>query len=179
VHVPNNKIHKQEQVMRNQANVAMEQRRAISRLAHVVERVGLAVAGTLCGLFVGADVIRAHAAFESIGFIMMMCLIGTAGFYLGIDVPRNRAIDLRNRGLAVGVNPVEWLSATGTLLTAMAALVSVTSIVLDEAPQSTVTILVGCGWLVGATLQIGAGAMARLRAIHQPSKRSPAGQGER
>jgi hypothetical protein len=109
--------------MRDTGHVAMEQRRAISRLAHVVERVGLAMAGSLCGLYVGADAIRAQAAFDSIGFILAMCLIGTAGFYLGIDVPRHRALDLRHRGIAVGVNPVEWLSATGTLLTAMAALV--------------------------------------------------------
>jgi hypothetical protein len=156
--------------MRHETNVAIEQRRAISRLAHVIERMGLAMAGALCGLFVAANVIRADVALDSIGFILSMCLVGTAGFYLGIDIPRSRAIDLRNRSFTMGVNPVEWLSAAGTLLAAMAALLSVASIVLDEPREPAMTMMIGCGWLVGATMQIGAGAMARLRTVNQPSK---------
>jgi Zn-dependent alcohol dehydrogenase len=65
------------------------------------------------------------------------------------------------------VNPVELLSACGTFLTAMAALVSVTVIILDEPLQLFATVLVGCAWLSGATMQISAGAIARLRAIRR------------
>jgi hypothetical protein len=46
----------------------------------------------------------------------------------------------------------------------MAALVSVTIIIFDEPPQLAVTIAVGCAWLFGATMQIAAGAIARLDA---------------
>jgi hypothetical protein len=143
---------------------AIEQRRAISRMAHVVECVGLAIAGVVCGLFVAASVIRAHVAtFDTVGFVMMMCLIGMAGFYLGIDMPRRRV----HAELMMGVNPIEWLSASGTLLAAMAALISVTMIILDETAQLTLTAVVGGGWLFGATLQVAAGALARLRAAGQ------------
>ena len=150
--------------MRNEMRTAIEQRRAISRMAHVVERVGLAIAGVVCGLFVAAGMIRAHAAtFDTVGFVMMMCLIGMAGFYLGIDMPRRRV----HTELMMGVNPIEWLSASGTLLAAMAALISVTMIILDETAQLTLTMVVGGGWLFGATLQVAAGALARLRAAPQ------------
>jgi hypothetical protein len=156
--------------VRNEMRAAIEQRRTISRMAHVVERVGLAIAGVVCGLFVAAGVIRAHAAtFDTVGFVMMMCLIGMAGFYLGIDIPRRRirAVPHGNADWLMGVNPIEWLSASGTLLAAMAALISVTMIILDETAQLTLTMIVGGGWLFGATLQVAAGALARLRAAPQ------------
>jgi hypothetical protein len=157
--------------VRDVVNVPSEQRNAISRIAHIVERIGLAMAGTLCGLFVAACVIRTESeAFDSTGFVLMMCLIGTVGFYLGIDIPqaRSHAMQVRKGGFGREVNPVELLSASGTFLTAMAALVSVTIIIFDEIPQLTLTVVVGCAWLIGATMQIGAGTIARLR----PASRS-------
>jgi hypothetical protein len=160
----------QESAVRDVVNVPSEQRNAISRIAHIVERIGLAMAGTLCGLFVGACVIRGGSgALDSVGFVMTMCLIGLIGFYLGIDIPQARA-----RGMQIGrsrfgkqVNPVELLSACGTFLTATAALVSVTVIILDEPLQLTAMVVVGCAWLSGVTMQIAAGAIARLRAIRR------------
>lgn len=156
--------------MRNEIRAAIEQRKAISRMAHVVERVGLAIAGVVCGLFVAAGVIRTHVAtFDTAGFVMVMCLIGMAGFYLGIDIPRRRihAVSGGHAEWMMGVNPIEWLSASGTLLAAMAALISVTMIILDETAQLTLTMIVGGGWLFGAILQVTAGALARLRAAPQ------------
>jgi hypothetical protein len=38
----------QESAVRDVVNVPQEQRNAISRIAHIVERIGLAMAGTLC-----------------------------------------------------------------------------------------------------------------------------------
>jgi hypothetical protein len=155
--------------VRNEMRAAIEQRRTISRMAHVVERVGLAIAGAVCGLFVAAGMIRAHAAFDTVGFVMMMCLIGMAGFYLGIDIPRRsvHAVSSGHADWMMGVNPIEWLSASGTLLASTAALISVTMIILDETAQLTLTMIVGGGWLFGATLQVAAGALARLRAAPQ------------
>jgi hypothetical protein len=162
----------QESAVRDVVNVPPEQRNAISRIAHIIGRVGLAMAGTLCGLFVAGCVIRTDSGtLDSAGFVLTMCLIGMVGFYLGIDLPQARAHAIQPGKSKFGkevVNPVELLSASGTFLTAMAALVSVTVIILDETLQLTATVVVGCAWLFGATMQVGAGAIARLR----PSRRS-------
>jgi hypothetical protein len=142
----------EESAVRDVVKVPPEQRNAISRIAHIIERVGLAMAGTLCGLFVAACL------------VMTMCLIGMVGFYLGVDIPRSRsqAVQTGKGGFELELNPVELLSASGTFLTAMAALVSVSVIILDEPLELTATVMVGCVWLVGATMQISAGAIARL-----------------
>lgn len=155
--------------MQNQANVPLQQSNSLSRLAHVIARVGLATAGALCGLFVAACVIRAETVdLDSIGFIASMCLIGVVGFYLGIDLPHARAHAIRTTHKGVEeINPVELLSASGTFLAAMAALVSVYVIVFDETLELTPTVVVGCGWLIGATMQVGAGAIARLGTTSQ------------
>jgi len=148
----------------------LKQPNSISRIAHIIERVGLATAGAQCGLFVAACVIRANSgALDSIGFVATICLIGVVGFYLGIDIPQARAhaIQSRNKAFELEVNPVELLSASGTFLAAVAALVSVYVIVFDETPQLTLAVVVGCAWLFGATMQVGAGAIARLRTTSQ------------
>jgi len=138
----------------------------ISRTAHVVERIGLAMSGAMSGTFVAAYLERASIAiFDSIGFIMSMILIGIIGFYLGIDIPRLRASQA-SRAIsrpAAWADPVELLSAIGTFLAAVAALASVYAIVLDEVPQRPWEFLIGCWWLLGAIMQIGAGSLGRLR----------------
>ena len=64
----------------------------LSRVAYVVERAGLAVAGAMCGTFVAAQLTRINPVrFDSIGFIAAMILVGLIGFYLGVDIPRLRA----------------------------------------------------------------------------------------
>src|SRR5450755_207731 len=59
----------------------------VRKAAHVLERVGLAMAGAACGLFVGAHVGSSIAALTSQGFLVVMMLGGEIGFYLGIDTP--------------------------------------------------------------------------------------------
>src|SRR5215813_2842642 len=101
----------------------------ISAVAHVIGRAGLAMAGAMCGTFVAAGLTRANAVwFDSAPFIAAMVLFCMVGFYLGIDIPRLR-ITTRVRPR---VDPVELLSATGTFLAAIAALISVYSFVFDE-----------------------------------------------
>jgi len=138
----------------------------ISRTAHVVERIGLAMSGAMSGTFVAAYLERASIAiFDSIGFIMSMILIGIIGFYLGIDIPRLR-VSQASRAVnrpAAWADPVELLSAIGTFLAAVAALASVYAIILDEVPQRPWELLIGCWWLLGAIMQIGAGSLGRLR----------------
>jgi hypothetical protein len=65
--------------------------------------------------------------------------------------------------LASRADVVELLSAAGTFLAATAAVVSVSAIILDEA-MGAGTFLIGCGWAIGTTMQIGAGITARMRA---------------
>jgi hypothetical protein len=152
--------------MLDKQDLQTDPRFLISRVAHVVGRIGLAMSGAMCGTFVAAYLERASIAiFGSIGFIMSMILIGIIGFYLGIDIPQLRA---SHGGRAINrrasrADPVEWLSAIGTFLAAVAALASVYAIVLDEVPQRPWEFLIGCWWLLGAIMQIGAGSLGRLR----------------
>jgi len=143
-----------------------ESRVLISRVAHVVERTGLAMAGAMGGTFVAAYLARASIEpFDSVGFIATMVLIGTIGFYLGIDIPRMREPNVNRavKGTGPGVDPVELLSATGTFLAAVAALASVYAIVFDEVPQRVWEFVIGSWWLLGVVMQISAGLIGRSR----------------
>src|SRR5450432_3427552 len=156
-------------MMSDQADARTENPFFVSRLARVVGRIGLAMSGAMCGTFVAAYLARARIdPLDSIGFIASMILIGMIAFYLGIDIPGLRAPHLRP-----GMKPamprwdtVELLSATGTFLAAVAALTSVYAIVFDEAPQGVWEFTIGCWWLFGVTMQIGAGAIGRLRLVN-------------
>ncbi len=144
-------------------------RSTISRWAHVLERSGLALTGASCGLFVAAHVGR--ASIDLIGSataVLAMMLYGAAGFYLGIDLPpappdHRMHLPLRS-GLGSRADVVELLSAAGTFLAAVAAVVSVSSIVLDETARPGAAILIGLAWAIGTTMQIAAGISARTRA---------------
>ncbi|MGH6741457.1 MAG: hypothetical protein ACREDY_20940 [Bradyrhizobium sp.] len=138
----------------------------ITAAAHVVGRAGLAMAGAMCGTFVAAGLTRVNAAwFDTAPFIAAMVLFGMVGFYLGIDIPRlHLATRARPR-----VDPVELLSATGTFLAAVAALISVYSFIFDEA-LGGFEYMVGSWWMLGVAMQIGAGVAGR-RYIAAPAMR--------
>jgi len=74
--------------MSTEVNSFVGERSQLSRAVHVVQRSGLAMAGAICGTFVAALLARANTMFDSVGFIALMVLIGTVGFYLGTDIPR-------------------------------------------------------------------------------------------
>src|SRR5689334_19238127 len=113
-----------------------DSRSAISRIAHVVERIGLALTGGSCGLFVAAHVARADINLigSSVSVLAMM-FYGAAGFYLGIDLPAMRLRELSLRRFSPHPDIVDLLSAIGTFLAAIAAVVSVGNIILDEVGQ--------------------------------------------
>jgi len=142
-------------------------RSRVRKFAHVLERVGLAMAGAAGGLFVAAHVGSSIAAFTSEGFIMMMMIGGAVGFYVGIDTPALafHAPDSRhsNKGSSGGVDSAEFLSAVGTFLATLTAFVSVVVIVLRENPHIYWTMVIMVGWVVGVLMQIVAGAIARTR----------------
>ena len=108
-------------------------RSSASRVAHVVERVGLALAGALCGLFAAALLARADV--EMLGPVdltLAMMLVGIIGFYVGIDMPMRRS-----RGGFGHIEPgpkvdfAELFSAVGVFLATATALVSVCVVVSD------------------------------------------------
>ena len=70
-------------------------RTRVRKFAHVLERLGLAMAGAASGLFVAALVGTSYAALTNQAFLLLMMLGGAVGFYLGIDTPplRLQAID--------------------------------------------------------------------------------------
>ena len=144
-------------------------RSTISRSAHVLERIGLALTGASCALFVAAHVGRADIdLIGSASAVLAMMIYGAAGFYLGIDLPHlppdhQMHLPLRH-GLGTKADAVELLSAAGTFLAAVAAVISVSSIVLDETAHRTSALLISLAWAVGATLQIAAGVIARMKA---------------
>ena len=144
-------------------------RSTISRSAHVLERIGLALTGGSCGLFVAAHVARADIdLIGSTAAVFVVMIYGAIGFYLGIDLPHPPAdhdmhLPLRH-GLGSKADAVELLSAAGTFLAAIAAVISVFGIVLDETAHPVSALLICLAWAIGATLQIAAGIIARKKA---------------
>jgi hypothetical protein len=143
-------------------------RSIVSRWAHVLERTGLALTGAALGLFVAAHVGRASIdLIGSAAVVLAMRLYGAIGFYLGIDLPPAPAdhrmhLPLRH-GLGSRMDAVELLSAAGTFLAAVAAVVSVSSIVLDETAHVGTAVLISLCWAIGTTMQVAAGIVARTR----------------
>jgi hypothetical protein len=139
----------------------------VRKAAHVLERIGLAMAGAACGLFVAVHVGSSIAALASQGFLIVMMIGGAIGFYLGIDTPP-LAFHGPNGGPSKGgpdrkIDTAELLSAVGTFLATLTAFVSVGVIALRENPHVVLTTITMLGWVVGLTMQIIAGAVARTR----------------
>ncbi|MBB5046416.1 hypothetical protein HNR60_001161 [Rhodopseudomonas rhenobacensis] len=140
-------------------------RSLLSKSAHVVERIGLAMAGAACGLFVAANLIRSNVDLGAGGIALAMLLFGAVGFYLGIDLPP----PLHDPDAppppsdVVKTDSVELFSATGTFLTALAAVISVYAIVADERMALALVLSIGVAWMIGTTMQVAAGVIARLR----------------
>jgi|ERR1019366_8687705 hypothetical protein len=139
----------------------------VRKVAHVLERIGLAMAGAASGLFVGAHVGSSIAVLTSQGFLVIMMIGGAIGFYLGIDTPPlafHEPNGEPSKGGSDGkVDSAEFLSAVGTFLATWMAFVSVSVIVLRENPHIFWTIMIMLGWVVGVIMQIIAGTIARTR----------------
>jgi len=133
----------------------------VRKSAHVLERLGLAMAGAASGLFVGVLVGSNVDALTSQGFLLLMMIGGAVGFYLGIDTPP-LPFNPANGGVDE-IDTAEFLSAVGTFLATGSAFASVGAIVLRHDPHIAWTSMIMAGWLIGVTMQIIAGAIARLR----------------
>jgi hypothetical protein len=132
----------------------------VRKSAHVLERLGLAMAGAACGLFVSAHVGSTFDALTSQGFLLSMMIIGAIGFYLGIDTPQLR---FHPDDEDTNIDAAEFLSAVGTFCATLTAFFSVGIIILHAEPHVAWTGLIMFGWVAGIVMQIVAGAKARMR----------------
>jgi hypothetical protein len=137
-------------------------RSRVRRFAHLLERIGLAMAGAASGLFVGVVVGSGIAALTSQLFLLVMMIGGAVGFYLGIDTPPLAFREEPAKDVS-GIDAAEFLSAVGTFLAALTAFVSVGAVVLRENPSMLWVTTIMLGWVVGVTMQIIAGTIARKR----------------
>ena len=135
-------------------------RLGVRKFAHVLERIGLAMAGAACGLFVSAHVGSSIGALTSQGFLLIMMLIGAIGFYVGIDTPQL----VFHPDEDPKIDAAEFLSAAGTFCATLTAFFSVGIIILREEPNIAWTWLIMIGWVAGISMQIVAGTKARMRA---------------
>jgi hypothetical protein len=151
--------------MTNAVDASTPTRYRLNGFAQVVERVGLAIVGALCGLFVAAMVARADIEeINSLGALFSTVLYGSLGFYLGTNIPSLPSSGtFSSTGLSPKTNPIALASATGTFVAAVAALASVYMIIFDETPPVIWNVGIGSGWALGVLLQLAAGTVVRLR----------------
>jgi hypothetical protein len=143
----------------------MTMRTRVRKFAHFLERIGLAMAGAASGLFVAAHTGSSISALASQAFLLIMMVGGAVGFYLGIDTPQ-LAFNSANGGKGSStarIDAAELLTAMGTFCAALTAFASVGVIVLREEPHIVWTVLILIGWVLGISMQIVAGAIARTR----------------
>jgi hypothetical protein len=138
---------------------ATQMRSRARMFAHILERLGLAMAGAACGLFVGAHVGSTIPALTSQAFLLLIMISGAMGFYLGIDTPPPTSLP----DSSAGIDTPEFLGAVGTFLAALTAFTSVGIIILRREPHVAWAWSIMTGWVVGVAMQMTAGAIARAR----------------
>ena len=149
--------------MANIADAAAPTRHHLNGFAQVMERIGLAIMGALCGFFVAAMVAKADIEeINSLGALFSAVLYGSLGFYLGTNIP---LLSSNGTFSSTGSGPkaIALASAIGTFVAALAALISVYMIIFDETPPAMWNVGIGFGWALGVLLQLAAGTVVRLR----------------
>ena len=121
------------------------------------------MAGAASGLFVAALVGTSHSALTNQAFLLVMMIGGAVGFYLGIDTPPHPLTASKDGAWVGKIDTPELLSAIGTFLAAFSAFACVGVIVLRHDPHLVWISMIMAGWVVGVTMQIIAGTIARLR----------------
>ena len=136
----------------------------LNGVAEVMEGIGIAIMGALCGLFVAAMVAKAGIEeINSLGALFSAMLYGSVGFYLRTNIPSPSSSGVfSTTGSGPKTNPIALASAVGTFVAALAALVSVYMIIFDESPPAIWNVGIGFGWAFGVLLQFAAGTAARL-----------------
>jgi hypothetical protein len=116
-------------------------------------------------LFVAAHTGSSISALTSQAFLLIMMIGGAVGFYLGIDTPQLafHPVSGEKGNSTARIDAAELLTAIGTFCAALTAFASVLVIVLREEPHIVWTVLILIGWVLGISMQIVAGAIARIR----------------
>ena len=137
---------------------------ALVKSAHLIERIGLAAIGGSSALYVAAGLLRRQNELPwSVWIVLLMMLYGAFSFYIGIDLPRRsarRSALIQRQSWSLDT-AIEILSAVGIFLAAIATFVSVGIIILDETVSDGSLGLIGGSWMIGSSLQIAAGIIAR------------------
>src|ERR1700743_963783 len=104
--------------MANKADAAAATRYHLNGFAQVMERIGLAIMGALCGLFVAAFVAKAGIEeINSLGALFSAVLYGSVGSYFGTNISLlSSSRTLSNTGS--GPKTMVLASAIGTLVAA-------------------------------------------------------------
>ncbi|WP_354099296.1 hypothetical protein [Bradyrhizobium sp. S3.2.12] len=149
-------------------------RSVLIKLAHIVERTGLAMVGGAGGLYVAVGLMRMETElFRNGWMVLLMVLYGAFGFYVGIDLPNRRAqtVNFTRPGeWSFGTDAAAMASAAGTFFAAIAVFLSVGIIVLDHTMRDGFSVLVGCCWAIGTSFQISAGAIGRSKVIAEDGR---------
>src|SRR5258705_11923945 len=120
------------QIIANRGGTSTMNGSHVNGFSQVAERTGFAIMGALSGLYVG--VLMDIEEINSVGVLVLVILYGSVGFYLGTNLPTlpsgvSRRV-LSESGSRPRTNLIALASATGTLVAALATLVSVYMIVL-------------------------------------------------
>jgi hypothetical protein len=146
-----------------------KQRRAATDYAHalsIAKRAGLGISGALNGAIVASYLSYAGISwFDAVGTAAALMIFGWTGSFIGVTLASSPAAAQGADPLRSSAHPSEVLSAAGTFVASATAFIAAWLLV-SHAP---LTILwastIGFWWLFGVTLQIVAGALARLRAV--------------
>jgi len=155
------------QIIANREGTSTVNGSHVNGFAQVAESTGFAIMGALSGLYVAALMAKMDIEeINSVGVLFLVILYGSVGFYLGTNLPSlpsgvSRRV-LSDSGSRPRTNLIALAGATGTLIAALAALVSVYMIVLDEIPPVIWNVAIGFWWMLGVLLQLAAGTAARL-----------------
>ncbi|MDA9544270.1 hypothetical protein ACM43_06820 [Bradyrhizobium sp. CCBAU 45321] len=146
-------------------------RSVLIKVAHVLERSGLAMVGGAGGLYVALGLMRMESdLFRNEEIALLMMLYGAFGFYLGIDLPSRlvQTVQVRRPGeWSFETDAAAMASAAGTFFAAIGVFLSVGIIVFDHTMRNEFSVLVGCSWAIGTLFQIAAGAISRSKVISE------------
>lgn len=132
----------------------------ILRLAQIIARLGLAMTGAAGATFVAALLMRVDLFwFDTVEFTAALIVLGIAGAYLGIDIPRWPPLQERTLHRSAALDLV---SAAGTFFAAGAGLLALYTFVFDEAADGGWNLALGFSWALGVCMQVGAGLVGRL-----------------
>jgi hypothetical protein len=132
----------------------------------LAKRAGLGMSGALQGAITAAYLLDVGVSpFDPLGTSAALMIFGWSGGFIGVSTKPPAATGREKHGLPWTAEPSERLSAAGTLIANATAFIAAWLLLSRAAPAIPRAIAIGFCWLFGVTLQIAAGALARLGAV--------------